>query len=94
MEFGTKMRVPNNVDEKDGPGLNYLYTVMVHQIIDEMPTEIIKKMFKIEITDPDDTKTAFKLMNPKTPEHERINLQQLRDTDQIGVKVSIKLSTK
>ena len=94
MEFGKKMRVTKEAIANHPVGEDYLFINMVMQIVEEMPTKYLKKLFKLTIIDPKDTKSTLKLMNKNLPGYEKILLNELLAGDLYEFRVNIKINLK
>ena len=63
----------------------------IHMIIEEMPTDVLRKMFSIKVIDPDNTDLQLKSMNPKYPKHLKSIFDELKNKEEIEISVSLKL---
>lgn len=94
MEYGIKIRVIKEEYRKNPINPDFVFSHLVHRVIDEIPTDVLKKMFKLVVIDPDDTILQLRASSGTMTKLEKIIFDELVKEKSIELKVTIKLNTK
>lgn len=91
MEFGKKLRITQDEYDNNPIALEAAYMQGVHMIIEEMPTEVIKKIFKMKVINTKESGLTLKTMNPSYPIHLKRIFEELKNKNEVEISISLKL---